>query len=312
MADSFTKRVILPTVILIAGFSAVVAISGPLENAKPVLPPTFSDSDLSMNGARLKGFALGMEGLLADWYWVRALLYIGDKMLNRKVEKIDYEDLTSLNPRLLYPLLQNATDLDPHFIGAYSYGSIVLPAIDKEKAIEFASKGIANNPNEWRLYQHLGYIYWRLDNYEKAAETYEKGSEIPGASSFMRLMAASMKSEGGSRTTARSIYRQMLAETSEEPVRITAEKRLKELDWFDERDAINQTLASFKERNGRCSNSFGEIAPLLMTTKLPEGREFRIDSSRRLVDPTDAPYILDKERCVVKLDTANTQLPVEK
>ncbi len=300
---------IIATIILIACFSAIVAISRPLESAKPTLPETVADSDLSMNGSRLKGFALGMEGLLADWYWMRSLQYLGDKMIKHRGPSIDYEDLTPLEPRLLFPLLENAVELDPHFIGAYSYGAIVFPAIDKQKAIEFASKGIANNPAEWRLYQHLGYIYWRLGDFDKAAETYEKGAAIPGSSSFMRLMAASMRTEGGSRATARSIYRQMLAESPDEPVRITASRRLKELEWLDEKEAINKVLADFREKNGRCSTSFGEVGEMLLQTDLPEGRQFRVDSSRRLVDPTGAPYVLDKENCVVTLDREKTELP---
>mgnify|MGYP003382112731 CR=1 FL=1 len=127
----------------------------------------------------------------------------------------------------------------------------------------------------------------------------------------MKLMAASMRSEGGSRSTARSIYRQMLAESDEEMVKLTAERRLKKQDWLDERDAINGVLTAFKERTGRCANSFGEVAALLFQIKLPEDREFRVDSSKRLVDPTDAPYVLDKENCRVKLDAERTKLPLE-
>ncbi len=297
---------------IVAGFAAIYGLSRYVGQNHPKLSDDFTDSDLSMHGSRLKGFVFGMEGLVADWYWVRALQYLGDKMVARPDIKLDVEDLTPYNPRLLFPLLENATDLDPHFIEAYSYGAIVLPAIDKERALAFAAKGIANNPNEWRLYQHLGYIYWKLEQYEKASETYELGAAIPGSPSFMKLMAASMKFEGGSRSTARSIYRQMLAESVEEPVRITADRRLKELDWFDERDAINKVLDEFKTRNGRCSNSFGEITTELFGVQLPEGKQFRVDSGRRLVDPTDTPYVLDRDKCVVKLDAEKTKLPIEK
>lgn len=311
MANSVLQNVILPAAIIAVCFAAIVGLSGPLDRVKPHLAETYTDSDLSMNGSRLKGFSLGVEGLLADWYWVRALQYIGDKMVNRKDANIDVEDLTSLNPRLLYPLLQNATDLDPHFIGAYSYGAIVLPAIDKQRAIEFAKKGIDHNPNEWKLYQYLGYIYWKVGDYEKAAETYQKGGEIPGSPSFLNLMAASMKIDGGSRATARTIYRQMLSESNDEAVQITANRRLEQLDWFDERDAINETLTAFKDRNGRCANNFGEIASTLMQVKLPEGHEFRIDAGKRLVDPTEVPYKLDKDKCVVTLDIEKTKVTPE-
>jgi tetratricopeptide (TPR) repeat protein len=311
MANSVLQNMVLPAAIIAGCFAAIIGLTGPLDRGKPKLADGFTDSDLSMNGSRLKGFALGMEGLLEDWYWVRALQYIGDKMVASKDANIDVEDLTSLNPRLLYPLLQNATDLDPHFIGAYSYGAIVLPAIDKQKAIEFATKGVNNNPTEWRLYQYLGFIYWKVGDYEKAADTYKKGAEIQGSSSFMKLMAASMKTEGGSRETARSIYTQMLSESDDQAVQITADRRLKQLDWYDERDAINQALSTFSERNGRCANSFGEIAPMLMQVKLPEGRQFRIDAGKRLVDPTDAPYKLDKDKCVVTLDIEKTKIAPE-
>ena len=310
MHEFVLKRIILPVAIIAAALSAVFALSGFIEASRPPMPDGYEDTDLNFNGSQLKGFAFGMEGLMADWYFMRSLQYIGDKIVKSKSEDINIEDLRSLNPRLLHPLLENATDLDPHFIAAYSYGAMVLPAIDPEKAIDLAAKGIVSNPGEWRLYQHLGYIYWRLRRYDKASETYEKGSQIAGAAPFMKMMAASMKTEGGSRETARAIYRQMLASYDDEQVRITAERRLKELDSLDEREAIDRVLTEFKERSGRCAAGFGEILPMLMAIKLPENNEFRIDSKNQLVDPTDAPYILDKENCRVKLDPANTGLPI--
>lgn len=306
MTISVMKQVIVPLLLIAAGFAGVFFTSDFVRDRRPALPESYADADLSMNGSRLKGFALGMEGLLADWYWIRALQYMGDKMMKNADKRIDYNDLRSINPHLLYPLLKNATDLDPHFIGAYSYGAIVLPAVDNEQAIEFAKAGIANNPNEWRLYKYLGYTYWLFKDYEKAADAYEKGASIPGSSSFMKLMVAAMRSDGGSRLTARSIYRQMLAEGEDEAVRITADRNLKKLDWYDERDAINKVLAEFSQKNGRCANSFAEVLPQLSEIVLPEGGTLRADAARRIVDPTNVPYILDKGWCAVRLDREKT------
>ncbi len=310
MLDSILQKVILPAVCIVAGLAAVAWMSGFMTSIRPPMPEGYEDSDLSINGSRFKGFAFGAEGLMADWYYMRALQYIGNKVINAKSDVVNIEDLRNLNPTLLHPLLANATDLDPHFIAAYSYGAMVLPAIDKEKAIELASKGIANNPGEWRLYQHLAYIYWRLERYDKAAETYERGSQIAGSAPFMKMMAASMKTEGGSRETARLIYRQMLNGSEDEQVRITAERRLQEFDSLDERDAIDRVLADFKERSGRCANSLSEILPMLISVTLPGNRDFRVNKSNQLVDPSDAPYILDKENCQIRLDPERTKLPV--
>lgn len=302
MSESFLKNIILPAVIIVAGFAAIFWLTRTVEESRPQLSAEYSDSDLAMNGASVKGFAFGAEGLIADWYFMRALQYIGDKLVQSKEEVINLDDLRSLNPRLLHPLLDNAVELDPHFIGAYSYGALVLPAIDAEKAIALAKKGIDNNPSEWRLYQYLGFIYWKLGRYDEAAEVYQRGSEIAGASPFMKMMSANMKDEGGSRETARAIYREMYNGTTDEGVRITAERRLNDLDSLDEREAIDRVLTEFKEKNGRCATSFNEILSLLSSVKLPNGRDFRVDRANNIVDPTGKPYQIDKENCRVKTD----------
>lgn len=300
---------LLPLALIAAGLAAAAWLGGYVERVRPELPAGYDDTDLSLNGSYLKGYALGFEGLMADWYWMRSLQYIGNKIVNAREETINIDDLRNLNPRLLYPLLDNATDLDPHFIAVYSYGAVVLPAIDPAKAIKITEKGIANNPNEWRLYQYLGYIYWKLKIYDKAAETYERGSQVPGAAPFMRLMAASMKNQGGSRATARVIYADML--NSDDPrIHETAEKRIAELDSFDEEDAINAALAEHRDRTGRCVGNLAEIVPALIHVKLPAGKDFGVDAAGHLIDPTGAPYLLDKENCRVKVDFEHSQLPL--
>lgn len=311
MRSNGFRTIILQLAVIIAGLAAIVLLSAFMDRHRPELPADYEDSDLSMNGSRLKGFALGFEGLMADWYWMRSLQYIGGKIVKADSDVINLDDLRSLNPRLLYPLLDNATDLDPHFIDAYSYGAIVLPAIDPAQAIAITEKGIADNPGEWRLYQHLGYIYWKLKQYDKASDAYDKGSRVANAAPFMRLMAAAMKTEGGSRATAREIFRQMLDGSDDASIRGTAERRLKDLESLDERDAIDKALAEFEEKNGRCVASLIEINSMLLNVKLPAGREFRVDNANRLIDPTDIPYLLDKENCRVKLDAGRTGLSVK-
>jgi tetratricopeptide (TPR) repeat protein len=302
---------VLPAIIVAAGFVAVFALSGFIERSRPQMPSGYEDSDLAFNGSNLKGYACGFEGLIADFYWMRALQYVGDKVANSRDELINIDNLTNLNPRLLYPYLKTATDLDPGFLMAYNYGALVLPAIDPAKAIDLTNKGIANNPKAWRLYQHVAFIYWRMGEYEKAAEYYERGSHIEGAPQFMRIMAAAMTTQGGSRETARAMYRQMLADADPGDVQTvhTVEMRLMALDAMDEMDAIRPVLVDFKEKNGRCPNSVKEILPALQNVRLPESRDFRMDRSGNLVDPTDAPYILDKEKCDIILDLARTKLP---
>lgn len=310
-SNRFSETIISVTVIIF-GFAAIFFLSDFLESRRPVLPESYADEDLALQGSRLKGYALGFEGLIADWYWMKSLQYIGDKILKTD-GVISLENLNPLNPRLLYPYLDNATTLDPHFIEAYSYGAIVLPSIDKEKAIQIAEKGIENNPTEWQLYHHLGYIYWRLKNYEKASEVYAKGAQVKNAPPFMRIMAAQMKKEGGSRETARAIYRQMFIEAQDPKIKETAELRLLELDSLEERDAIKKVLDEFQAKNNRCPSTWSEVFPTLREIRLANSKPLRFDKTLSPSDPTDIAYLLSNKDnfCTVNLDSDRTKIPLK-
>ena len=308
MKNHFRQTVITLAVVAI-GFGLIFVLSNFLENNRVPLPENYEDQDLALQGAKLKNYSLGFNGLMADWYWMQSLQYIGNKLVKTNNEKINIDDFRPLNPRLLYPLLDNATTLDPQFLTVYSYGAVVLPAIDPNQAIQITQKGIANNPTEWKLYQHLGYIYWRLKNYEKASEVYGQGAKLADAPPFMQMMAAQMKSQGGSRQTARSMYQQMAADAQDDQTKKLAKLRLMELDSLDEREAINPVLQEFKKTNNRCIKNWSEIFTLLKSVKLPTGKDFQVDKTGNLVDPSGVPYLLDQQNCQVNLDSKNTKIP---
>lgn len=313
MKISKANEFLILAAVLIAGFLSVYALSDRLVDAKPKLPETYEDEDLSLQGEKLKGFAFGFEGLIADWYWMRSLQYIGDKFIKASDQTISLDDLQPLNPRLLYPLLDNASTLDPRFMAVYAYGATVLPAIDPEEAIAIAKKGIENNPDEWRLYHYLGFIYWRLERYEEAADTYERGSKIEGAAPFMTLMAARMRGDAGSLDTARAIYRQVYEEARDSQSKENARLRLLQMDFFEEREIIRQALKEYRQANGRCPARWRDVTPLLASKNLPDGREFRADPEGNLVDPSDAPYLLveTEGRCDVTLDREKSKIPIK-
>lgn len=294
-----TAKTVITFSLILLGFAAAIGLTRYLENVRPPLPQGYEDEDLGLQAGKLKGFVFGAEGLVADWYWMNALQYLGNKISAvGGLYGVNIDDLSSLNPKLLYPYLNNTVEMDPHFIPAYTYGAIVLPAVNVDDAIALTEKGIANNPDEWRLYHYLGYIYWTQDNFEKAAETYEKGSRIHGSPSFMPFMAAAMKTRGGSRETAREIYRSMIDESQPDSATNGSVKlRLMELDSLDERDAINAALQEFVKDSGKCPSRLAEIFPQLRAVQLPGGRSFSVNNANDLTDPAGFPYTLDQEKC---------------
>lgn len=312
MDKAARKQFLLAAAVIVCGLAAIFGLSKFLETVPTTkISDNYADEDLALQGARLKGYALGAEGLIADWYWMKALQYVGEKII-KSDQPIRLDDLRELDPRLLYPYLDNATSLDPQFLEAYSYGAVVLPAIDQAQAIKIAQKGIDNNPNEWRLYHQLGYIYWTLKDYETAARVYEQGAKIENAPAWMKLMSPRLKAEGESRETARAMYKQMFDQSSDEQIKETAALRLLQLDSFDEQDLIRQALQRFRSANDRCAGNWRELFPALRSEKLPNGKNLRFAAADLApIDPTNVPYVLNREagKCDVNINYAESGVP---
>lgn len=304
------RRDLIVSVLGIAfGFVGVFMLSAYLDRTRLTMPESYEDEDLAFQGKKLKGYALGTEGLLSDWYWMRALQYIGGKIVRTGLDQLNLDDLTGLNPRLLYPMLDNATDLDPKSMAPFSYGATVLPAISSEQAIKLTEKGIAHNPDNWRLYQYLGYIHWRMKDYEKAGQTYDQGANIPGAPPFFRMMAARIRTEAGSRDIAREIYKQSIAEAPDESSKAVSRNWLMALDSLDERDAINAALKEYRERTGSCARRWSDLLLRLTRVHLPNGREFQINAENEVVDPSGVPYLIDAATCKARVDYPTSKIP---
>ncbi|MBI4464900.1 MAG: tetratricopeptide repeat protein, partial [Acidobacteria bacterium] len=99
--------------------------------------------------------------------------YYGGRLRDRKT---DFD--------LLAPLLDITVTLDPQLLIAYRFGAIFLSEHpprgpgQPEKAVELLQRGIQNNPDVWRLWHELGFIYyWELKDYSKASEAYLEGSK---------------------------------------------------------------------------------------------------------------------------------------
>jgi len=280
---------------LLIGLANVVGLSRWLDSHRPPTDSKMDEEHLYLTGTMAKRISLGFNGLAADWYWMRSLQYVGRKIINVP-DNVPIDNLAQLNLKLLAPLLDTSTTLDPEFIEPYQYAAVVLPAVDLPEAIRLTRKGIAANPNAWRLYQHLGYIYWQQRDFQAAGEAYDQGSKLPGAPPWMLAMKAKMANEGGSRELAREIYGRMYEQAENAKVKEMARKRLLQLDSFDQRDGLRKVLATYKARVGRCPSSWKEVEPLLRALRV------QVDSTGAPLDPTGTAYVLVGDGCDLDVD----------
>ncbi len=288
-------KTITLSLVIVAGMVCAGLLLRRIDTLRPPLDPNLVDESLYLNGKTARRLSLGFNGLAADWYWMRSLQYVGKKIINTG-PNVSLDNLKALNLKLLAPLLDTATTLDPQFLDPYEYAAVVLPAVDVQEAIRITQKGIDANPHAWRLYQHLGYIYWQQRDYKAAAETYSRGAQVPGVPPWMEAMKAKMASEGGSRETAREIYTRMYDQSTDEKVKEMAHKRLLQLDSLDQRDNLRKLLTTYRERLGKCPSSWRELAPVFRAFRIP------VDASGAPLDPGGIPYVLRSGECEVDLD----------
>lgn len=285
----------LLALVVVAGLACVFALSRWLDARRPAEDPFASYEELYVRPETARRLSLGFNGLVADWYWLRSLQYVGRKIDAYRGD-FTLDNMQPLGIRNLGPLLDEATTLDPQFMAAYEFGAVVLPSIDRDAAIRLVQKGIRDNPRDWRLYQHLGYIYWQAGRFTEASEAYSNGARLPGAPAWMNAMAAQMQTQGGSRDLAREMYRRMYEGAGDEQIRTLARQRLAQLDSLDQRDSLRRVLADFRSRFQRCPASWREIAPAL------RANGFKLDATSAPLDPLNFPYLLDSAACDARLD----------
>jgi tetratricopeptide (TPR) repeat protein len=287
--------------VLVAGMAATVLLAQAIDARRPAPDPNAIDESLYLNRNTARRVSLGFNGLVADWYWMRSLQYVGRKIVNNP-EDVPIDSLSQLNLKLLAPLLDTATTLDPEFADPYEYAAVVLPAVDVDAAVRILRKGIDANPSAWRLYHHLGYLYWQQKDYPAASDMYRRGSELPGAPAWMGAMVAKLAAEGGSRNTAREIYKRMREESADEKVKDMARRRLMQLDSLDHKDILRRLMTEYKTRVGQCPTTWKEMLPVLRSMRIP------VDQSGAPLDPSRVPYQLRAGACEAELDSKSEVL----
>ena len=294
-------RDLLLLLLVAAGLAACFGLTRWLDARRAAADPFASYEELYLKPETARRMSLAFNGLAADWYWLRSLQYVGRKMDAYK-ERFSLDDMSPLGVKRLAPLLEQATALDPQFMAAYEYGAVVLPSIDRDAAVRLVEHGIRENPQDWWLYQHLGYIHWQAGRFQEASEAYEAGARQPGAPQWMNAMSAQMKAQGGSREVARQMYLRMYEGANDDQVKELAVTRLAQIESLEERDRIRQALTTFRERAGRCPADWREVAPLLRNARL------RLTTTGAPLDPSDVPYVLDAAACEVNLG-ADSKIP---
>jgi tetratricopeptide (TPR) repeat protein len=240
----------------------------------------------------LKRFSLGYDGLMADIYWTRAVQYFGGK------QHIQYRG----RYELLWPLLNITTQLDPHLIPAYAFGQTFLSAKPPEgagtpeKAIELVEYGIRNNPDDWHLYYDLGFIHYDLKDYRGAADAFLRGSKVPNAHPFLKVLAAAMAEHGGDLQMARMLWSATYQTTHDKQIKANAAAHLQAVQSDSDVIELERQVAAYRQRTGHLPDSFAEMAKAGYLRGIPLdplGNPYKLtpDGHVLLAHPDDLPFV---------------------
>ena len=241
----------------------------------------------------VKRLSLGYSCLLADIYWTRAVQYFGS---HHVAKAKDYN--------LLYPLLEITTALDPKLVVAYQFGANFLEpkppegAGQPDKAVALIEYGIRNNPDNWKLYYELGFVYYYMEptNYTKAAEAFERGTKVPNAHPFLRVLAAQMAQHAGEIETSRMLWQATYATTQDDLIRKNAVAHLRALKVDEDITELEKMVAAYRERTGVLPSSFNVLMGAGMLPGVPvdpDGKPYKlVDGRIELQNPEDFPFVV--------------------
>jgi len=233
----------------------------------------------------LRRLSLGYTGLLADIYWTRAVQYFGER---HHAGSRDY--------RLLAPLLEVATELDPRLLPAYQFGANFLApkppygAGLPGAALALTKYGIEHNPDQWRLYYNLGFLYYtELKDYARAADAFAQGAKLPVTHPFMPVLAARMAQHAGEFDTARMLWSTTYQSTTDTLIRQNAVQHLLALQVDEDVTHLEQAVEEYRKQTGRLPASWGDLERagfIHLAANLPD------NNNEAPADPQGRPYKL--------------------
>ena len=287
--NSSRKVTVAAAVLLVACLAGSIFALRRVDQART--NATLEDVLFFSSPSAVKRLSLGYQGLLADVYWTRAVQYFGGGRS------------TGSQLRLLAPLLEITTTLDPHLVVAYQFGANFLSpkppngAGMPDRAIKLVEHGIQNNPDDWKLYYELGFIYYMdMKEYGKAADAFARGSQVPNAHPFLKVLAAQMAQHAGDTQMARALWTTTYESTQDKQIRNNAILHLRALQVADEVSALEGVASQYKQITGKTPTSFEELAVAGYLTYRPvdpAGHPYRLmpDGQVQVQFPDEIPFI---------------------
>jgi hypothetical protein len=157
--------------------------------------------------------------------------------------------------------------------------------------------GIEHNPGNWRLYYDLGFVYYtELHDFKRAGEVFAEGSKVPGAHSFLKVLAADMATRAQDFSTARLLWSAAYESSQDAMIRQNALEHLRAIQVDEDVTNLQNAVTRFVQTNGRVPTSLWEVVSAERWQGIPvdpDGNpyELSVDGQVLVASPDDFPFI---------------------
>lgn len=264
----------------------IVWLQGELAHRLGSVVQTREQLRLLPHGEVLKPALLGFHHLGADVLWLHLVQVLGQ----RDVPPSDYE--------WAYHALDVITTLDPHYAYAYDAGGVVLAELAERVnwSNELLKKGLAANPEAWRLAFQLGFNhFFHLHDYQAAADYMAIAARLPGRPAYVPELAARLYVEAKNPDLALQFLASVRAANHDPQILAALDRRHDEV--LIERDLamLEQALARYWDRHHRYPAALDELVDAQLLAQLP-------------VEPFGGRYLLDSTTGQVSSSTHSRRL----
>lgn len=207
--------------------------------------------------------ALGNQGLLSDFLFLKTITFTGGKSVGGK-------QMGESDWRYFINSIDVVTDLDPYFVDPYflAEGMLAWDAGKPAEANKILEKGARFRTSDWRLPFFIGFNYFYFMGDQGAGADYiMTAARIPGSPDYFPTLAARLAYYGGKSQTALLFLRQMLAETDNPIMRRRLELRLLAL---ERAVMIEDALTRFNKEWGRMPHKLKELVSAGYLESMPE------------------------------------------
>jgi hypothetical protein len=206
--------------------------------------------------------ALGLDSVLADYYWIQAVLLAGGR-----------EDATR-HSKQLGRLIDVVTTLDPWVGHPYRFAAIWLTDTqdDVRHANHLLRRSFAYHPDEWRNRFYLGFnLFYYLDDNESAAEVLWDASQLSGSPLYLPRLVARLRSENGGLEAAAVFLQELVRNAPNGASRAEYQSALDEIEVEWRARTLDQARSAYQERWGRDIDRVEQLAvgPDAILPRLP-------------------------------------------